>query len=310
MSQTIENKALTRQDVVDAYKALLGRHPENEAVVSSILKAVPGPFELALAIVRSSEFQLGSRRFEKNLVIPEKLILVGTHHKSGTVWLGDVFVAIARGMGMRFLNAKAGHSGKDIDILFQVDSAFNLRILQDYRGIHIIRDPRDIIISGAFYHGSTKSESWLLEKDEKFRNLSYQEKIKSIQNLEYQFIFEMENRGGRTIREMASWNYQNKNIKELRYELLIRDKSLKCFTEIFQFLGFEGLSLAFCLECAWYKSIFSGHVDKNNTHVRSGQPRQWEKYFSKDLANEFLRQFGDVLIKLGYEKDDEWARKL
>ena len=43
-----------------------------------------------------------------------------------------------------------------------------------------------------------------------------------------------------------------------------------------------------------------------NHHYRKGVPGDWKTYFSPALAGLFKEQYGDLLIKLGYENNLDW----
>jgi hypothetical protein len=59
------------------------------------------------------------------------------------------------------------------------------------------------------------------------------------------------------------------------------------------------------VQIAFDGSLFSNGMTSG--HVRSGQPRQWPSYFTKSLHRQFLEHFGDALIRLGYEQNDQWC---
>jgi hypothetical protein len=72
----------------------------------------------------------------------------------------------------------------------------------------LIRDPRDVIVSGCFYHQSAE-EAWLQVPQRRLGGLSYQEKLRSYASFDDQLLFEMENPGVHTIRQMLEWGYSN-----------------------------------------------------------------------------------------------------
>ena len=143
-------------------------------------------------------------------------------------------------------------------------------------------------------------------KRKKFGDITYQEKINSYESFDDQLFFEMENAGARGIEEMVSWDYNNSSMFEAKYEDLIIDEELKLFHNIFTFLGFPGFCIPKILEIAHNNSLFSGQL-KNSVHIRSGKSKQWEKYFTANHKQRFIDLFGDALIKLGYESDDDWV---
>lgn len=235
-------------------------------------------------------------------------VLIGTHHKTGVVWLKSIFQAICAEYSLRFFAGEQAEAPADYDVLFQRHSRFNLAsITGPVRGVHIIRDPRDIILSGCFYH-QTSDEKWLHVPRQDLGGRTYQEAINSCETLDEQILLEMENTGAGTVEEMVNWDYTHPAFFELKYEDLIKDTSLLLFHRVFTFLGFPGSVVPSLLAIAYSKSLFSGQV-KSVSHIRSGEVAQWEQYFRHRHNQRFLELFGDVLIRLGYETDHSWASR-
>ena len=202
---------------------------------------------------------------------------------------------------MSLMNLPAG-----TDIFFQNHSLIDLKSLdKPYRGIHLIRDPRDVIISGCLYHQKAE-EPWLHQPRQLLGGLTYQQKINSLETLEEQIFFEMENAGKRTIEEMIAWDYGQPDFIEVKYEDLIEDQDLTLFHQIFSFLGFPGKTLPSLLAIAYQNSLFSGNLSKS-LHIRSGKKEQWKDYFNQKHKERFTALFGDALIQLGYEEDQSWV---
>ncbi len=240
------------------------------------------------------------------------LILIGTHHKAGTHWLAGIFRSIAETFSLQLLEGDQPAALQDNELFFQDHSVFDLASIGRYRGIHMIRDPRDIIVSGCFYHLRAEEE-WLHIPRQRYGGLSYVEKINSFQSMQEKLLFEMEHIGVLTLNDMLSWNYKNKQFLEIKYEELINDQELTGFRRIFEFLqkGRTPLSSApldELLSLAHDNSLFSGKVEDGD-HVRSGETSQWHRYFDQALSQRFLELFGDILIRLGYEKDHSWANQ-
>lgn len=235
-----------------------------------------------------------------------KKILVGTHHKTGTMWLISIFKKISRKFDLKFFRGKQNKLPENFDIFLQDHSQFDFdKLPSEYRGIHLIRDPRDIIISGCFYH--TKSqEKWLHIKREKFGGLTYQEKINSYSSLDDQIFFEMENTAFKAISAILDWDYNNAKFMNIKYEDLISDQDLLLFHQLFNFLGFSGKEISEILRITYSNSLFSGNYQRS-THIRSGKARQWEKYFKANHKAKFLSLYSDALIKLKYESNHNWV---
>ena len=221
----------------------------------------------------------------------------------------QVFRKTARRLGLVFVR----HLGTDpympsdgFDVFYHHHSKFLLsQTGAEYRGLHLIRDPRDTIVSGCFYHQHA-DEPWLHRKRKKFGGLSYQEKINSYATFSDKLLFELEHSARSAIRHMSRWDYGNPSFMETKYEDLIRDRNLVLFDEIFRFLGFPDECLPEVRRIAYENSLFS-RKHKPDGHIRCGSPSQWRLYFGPAHSRRFLEVYGDVLIQLGYENDDRWA---
>ncbi|MGD1712326.1 sulfotransferase domain-containing protein [Dapis sp. BLCC M172] len=257
---------------------------------------------------QSRSFLLKSRGIINKVLAFGKVIdnsvLIGTHHKTGTVWMANIFNSIASYYDLKCYANRGNKSficpSGNFDIFLQDHSFFDFDNLSNYKGLHIIRDPRDIVVSGCFYH-TKSSEKWLHLKREEFGGLTYQEKLNSYSSFDDKLIFEMENSSRNVIQDMKSWNYDNSDFIEIKYEDLIQDIDLNLFREIFHFLGFKERVIPRLLKIAYRKSLFSGQVS-NNKHIRSGKNQQWKEHFQAIHEERFVALFDDVLIKLNYEE--------
>lgn len=215
----------------------------------------------------------------------------------------NLFMAICDAYSLTYVSGQQCHLPRRFDVFFQDHSEFDFTSLaKAYRGLHLIRDPRDVIVSGAFYHQHS-TEAWLHKPMAYLNGQTYQQALNRCSTLEDKLLFEMEYAGRHTIAEMLAWDYANPQFFEVKYEDLIVDVELRLFREIFLFLGFSEDQMDTLLEIAHAHSLFSG-LNNDPSHVRSGQPQQWPTYFNATLKNRFDELFGDALIRLGYEKED------
>ena len=173
------------------------------------------------------------------------------------------------------------------------------------RVFHLIRDPRDVIISAMHYHLGAK-EAWLKRSRREFGGLSYQEKLNRLPSDHARYVFEMHHNAGRVIRAMLAWDYTRLNSYEQRYETLVCDFEAEAFSSVVAHLGFASMTLKLCREKFVSNSLFGGLQTRRTTHVRCGKNEQWKNVFDLGLAREFLADFGTALIDLGYESDDAW----
>lgn len=245
-------------------------------------------------------------------------IVVATHHKTGTVWMDGVFKAIAAALGRNYLqlNSRNLHRLDELErpsILFSPDS--NLHRLSDLldrddvRILHLIRDPRDVLISAMHYHKKSK-ETWLHEAVPGYDNRTYQRTLNGLKTTLQKYVFEMEHSTRNTIREMVQWDYGRPNCIEARYEDLRQDKRLRCWSGMVDALGFDPEEQVVCREMFRKNSLFGNLTLYGSKHVRSGDVAQWKRTFTPELATAFLERFPAALQVLKYEADDGWVHGL
>jgi hypothetical protein len=244
--------------------------------------------------------------------------VIATHHKTGTVWMRDVFRDIAKELKIGFVYLTRKSVPKETNlappvVLLNDHADFSampwLLSGPDQRILHVVRDPRDVLISSMHYH-RVAQESWLHVPRKAFEGLSYQQKLNSLRDDRSRYAFELKHSAGRTIDKMCRWNYGTANCFECRYEDLATDFEMKLFSEIVLHLGFAAGELEICRAHFWKNSLFGERGIGDSPHVRQGATKQWLDVFDRELAMRFLHQFGNALTRLGYEADDSWIGRL
>ncbi|GAB4440065.1 MAG: hypothetical protein Kow0031_22020 [Anaerolineae bacterium] len=205
-----------------------------------------------------------------------------------------------------------------------------------YRGFHVIRDPRDIVVSGYFSHLKTHPVSanespWLYE---------YRQHLQSLPDIEAGLLAELEFCTP-YFERLRAWDYNNPNVLELRYETLTAQPET-IFLQIFEFLGIKtpqyaplttaAMTGAFGLHrwlnfkqprreklpslllqaILWHNSFRrrSGgrhHGQENQAHhYRKGVAGDWRNYFTPSVKAAFKSRYGDLVVHLSYEPDNNW----
>jgi hypothetical protein len=210
---------------------------------------------------------------------------------------------VSKEFGMNFHHGKQDEIAPGTDIFMQNTSNIYPGDLPSFKGTHMIRDPRDIIISGMHYH-KKGTEKWLNIPRKEFGGKSYYEKINELDNTNA-IIFEMHNTSRKVIKKMMSWDYNHPDFLELKYEEVITNQEY-WFDKIFRHYGFSGDSLNKAISIALENSLTfkkgKPDVKRKSAHIHSGIPRQWEASFNKRLIDEFNQLFGGSLAKLGYDE--------
>ncbi|MBR0651162.1 sulfotransferase domain-containing protein [Roseomonas terrae] len=229
-------------------------------------------------------------------------MVVGTFHKTGTWLMIGIFSRICKELGYRMWMRGTEKTRDEWDLFLDPLSRFDPCHLEgNFRGTVVIRDPRDVIISGAFYHSRLKkgqNDAWVHLPSPAYDGMTYQEKLNSLPSDEARFAFEMDNMGGRTIERMQRFVSLRPEFRLTRFEDLVTDEELFEFHRVFAWLGIRGEHLGPALAIAYAQSLFSGR--RRTSHIRSGQPQQWREHFTPALHARFREKFGDVAERLGY----------
>ncbi len=250
-------------------------------------------------------------------LISKPVRCIGTYHKTGTVWMSRVFRDVAETIGAGFIDLREAGGSKIsphkntiyLDDHSQFPAAF---LKQKVKGIRIIRDPRDVVISGAHYHAKSK-EGWLHVGRPFFDGKTYAEMITGFDAMADRYLFEMDNVAADTISNMvdakgdeAQRTFLEKNFRTVKYEKLIDDRELREFRKVCRYLKlpFKAAAPAFV-----NNSLFA-NKDAVSGHGRSGKKQQWKSVFDQKLGRAFADRHQHSLEVLGYEKDDSWVESL
>lgn len=186
--------------------------------------------------------------------------------------------------------------------------------ISSFKAFHVIRDPRDIVVSGYFSHkNSHHVEHWpeLETHRRQLNEVSVDEGL--LLEMEFSRLLRTRNLQVGLLSSLEDWDYEQQNILELKYETLIEDPPT-AFSRAFSFLGLlesngEREQLLNAIDQYSFRKLSGGRQqgqEDQRNHFRKGIAGDWKKYFSDDHKARFKAEFGDLLIRLGYEKDLNW----
>lgn len=271
------------------------------------------------------------------------------HHKAASRWIdNDIIRPTSDYLGMKHITVHEGRDfdydlgkfvdQKKIEFLCYSNASFKyVEQLQSFKGFHVVRDPRDIVVSAYYSHlYSHRLDKWLIEHRKKLEQLSKEDGL----------LAEMKFRR-KQFQEMLNWNYSLPNILEIKMEDLTQQTS-KVFLDIYKFLGILGQpkwdypcflsQFIFSVNQSYRKSrgyfpfhffrdkipaeILLDFVGRNSfskktggrkrgeenvkSHYRKGIAGDWKNHFKKEHIIFFKKNYNDLLVKLGYESDYDW----
>lgn len=231
------------------------------------------------------------------------LIVLCTHHKTGGMWFRQLILSITRPYGMRSQYVEKQAIRPGTDFVFARVEEFDQRLLagRSFRGVHVIRDPRDMVVSGYEYHKRTK-EPWCIAPDPRYGGLSYQQYLHSISEYEG-LMAEIGWVASKSGGAMAAWDYDQPEFLEIRYEDAIADEH-GTFERVFRWLRVSERAMAMGLAAVDELTLSRGGAVRG--HARSGQPGEWRDRLGPDHIARFKEVMGDLVVKVGYESGPDW----
>ena len=183
--------------------------------------------------------------------------------------------------------------------------------LGDFRISRFMRDPRDMVVSGYFYH-LRGAEKWChivdpVNRDWEIINGNVPKAIKPGQSF-YTFLNSVDCEEGMIAEiefrknhfsSMLDWPLSEPRIKLFLYEDILGNER-DVFEEIFLFYGLP-----------WYKHKLAGliaemysvnKVFKPDKHIRNPEPGQWREYFSPKVEYAFNEKYVNLLNYYGYNQ--------
>lgn len=189
--------------------------------------------------------------------------------------------------------------------------ALDLESLAPFKITRFVRDPRDLLVSGYFYH-RRGAEGWVTqpsptEDDWYFaaatipeamagKPCSYAEHLQSL-SVEEGLLAELEVRRLH-FESMRAWPDEHPDILTFPYETVL-GREEEVFSAIFRHYGLSGPARSIGRLLARRYALKSGRV--SDAHVRNPQAGQWKEHFTPRVEQVFEERYGDVLTKLGYD---------
>lgn len=267
-----------------------------------------------------------------------------SHHKCATMYANSILQRIAAELGLATKVLYAPEDPDDAlaevvrrgstDLVCYLDVAWEpVDDLDHVRGVHVIRDPRDILVSAYFSHlHSHETTNWeaLREHREELRELSKDEGL----HKEIEFT-------GYVFEAMERWDYERDGILELKFEHLA-EKPYDFWLEVADHLGLlddahfglrrnlvyiaRGLINQAERGFGWWPVrapmdripaqrllgiAFDNRYEKKSggrstgeadpeDHYRKGETGDWKNHLTEGHLEKLNRRFPDLLEKTGY----------
>lgn len=163
----------------------------------------------------------------------------------------------------------------------------------------IFRDPRDVVVSHVFYVTEMETNHVHHAYYQSLPNFDERLKVSILgrpdANIEFLNIADR-------FKPYLDW-LNHKEVLSIHFEDLIHNRAETLTRMMNHFLDKVPLQTSGELILA---SLESAINPTKSPTFRSGKTGEWKKYFKDEHKQIFKEVAGDLLIKLGYEKDSEW----
>jgi hypothetical protein len=223
------------------------------------------------------------------------------HHKCATQWMKGLVRGIGPVVGrtvQRYFNAR--EFDRDLNSIPDRESTLVCYTNADFRfvkraeglrGWHMVRDPRDIVVSSYFSHLYSHPTSVFSGPDaaSQQRDLpeleQHRQTLQSLPKAEG-LMLEMEARATQ-FRIMMRWDYERENLLEMRMEEVTADplsalREITAFTGLYGVNGLDDEKLSEIVAANDFRVYTGGRApgeEDVTSHYRKGVPGDWKLHF-------------------------------
>lgn len=258
--------------------------------------------------IATSERQIGSLRYPE---APATLVFFGHHKCASRFFRNEVFGVAAEATGARVRKyeiknppfhysmsddldlsnmdfKRLGEDGRDV-VLFSNATQRSLarikRATKDWKGIRILRDPRQVLVSNYFHHRGdhyTEFNGWIWDQ------LAHDKPILRDLPEEDGLLYELDSISKQIIETQILCPFDDDRVMTIKLEDFAQDSQAH-LKRISEFLGIS--------DTAGIDFLRTGANSKSGL---------WQNHFTSGLREVFKERYGQALIDLGYAEDLDW----
>ncbi len=230
--------------------------------------------------------------------------ILATHHKVMTTYFSAVLRALAFKYRLKLEIGDADPTGlPDYDFYLSHNSRFDPQNLTDQRCVALVRDPRDVIVSGYFYHLWT-TEAWANTRWD--GNPSWTEQLNAVPK-ETGLMMEMRKFHNEHADILRRWGTSGKdNVLLVRYEDLMgpdKARSEGAIVQHFQLDEDMAADMHRALRLFSFENRTGRKVGNvaSESHLRGGAPGGWKEHFTQAHHQFFEENLADLLALYDYK---------
>ena len=152
-------------------------------------------------------------------VAPSHPVYVCTHHRCGTVLMRNIFTRYTKFAPHTFFKGDPAAAPDGCDIVQDAHSRSPLALAGE--GIHLVRDPFDLLVSHVRYHEKTMSPTEPPNAERMADGRTYKEHLRALPDLTAKAMFELDHVCGRTLRTMLAFDYDNPRFLNLPLDVFL-----------------------------------------------------------------------------------------
>ncbi len=262
----------------------------------------------------------------------QPLTLICCSHKTGTVLFHSVLNRLGALLDLRWdtVWGEVGAIHPGLHAVLVGHSLFGdgFRLEPHHRIIRIVRDPRDIWVSGYLYHRRCE-EPWCVNREphpggpigfpqvdhlmeprpeawkeaylQRLGGRSYQDQLLD-RDQESGLAYELDGYTALTFEAMRAWRFAGPQVLTVKLEAITANFDAT-MSVIFRHMGFSRRARAIALRAAAYEDVgrMPDHVLEQNAHIHSRQLSKWRDVLTAAQLQSFETRYGDLVLGLGYQ---------
>jgi Nucleotide-diphospho-sugar transferase len=258
-------------------------------------------------------------------------MLIFTTHKSGTTLFHRLSHKLAERLSLRVttIYGLVREIDPELDMVVLAHSLLGGRIERTYRAVRVVRDPRDVWVSGYLYHRRTE-EGWCANSDLDFRapigwpqvdfsmvhrperwkrtwlerldGRSYRKNLLD-RNTADGLAFELAGYTRCTLEAMRDFPLKSEQLLQIKLETIGSNFDV-AMEGVFRHLGFGEHELPTVMEVARSEDVsrMDDAAVEADKHITARLLSKWRFFLSPDQVRLFEQDWGDLVEELGYER--------